>query len=293
MNAAGTALGAPVPLWLVLASAACAVGIALLLAARTLERVGPAYRARFTEAVARQLARSHLYVDPGRLMALNLAIAVAASGAALWLAGSLPAAAAAALASGLLPRIALALVSRRRRHAFRQQLPDLLMLVAGSLRAGLGLAQALGQTAAEIDAPARQEIELMLREQRLGASFDDALAGLERRMPLEETALLCAALRISRETGGNLAETLESLGDSMRRKVAIEGKIRALTAQGRLQGWAMGLLPMLCAALLWLVEPVAMSALFTTRYGLATCAFVLAMQAVGLLFLRRVMRIDV
>jgi tight adherence protein B len=281
------------PLWLVLASAAGAVAIALLLGTRALAHLAPAYRDRFTDAVARQLARAHLYVDPGRLMAMNLATAVAASGLVLWLADSLLAAAAAALATGFVPRLVLAVIRRRRQHAFRQQLPDLLMLAAGSLRAGLGLAQALGQTAAEIDPPARQEIELMLREQRLGASFDDALAGLERRMPLEETALLCAALRISRETGGNLAETLESLGDAMRRKVAIEGKIRALTAQGRLQGWAMGLLPMLCAALLWLVEPVAMAALFTTWYGLATCGFVLVMQAIGLHFLRRVMRIDV
>ena len=167
------------------------------------------------------------------------------------------------------------------------------MLTAGGLRAGLGLSQALGQTAAEIDAPARQEIELMQREQRLGASFEQALAGLERRMPLEETALLCAALRISRDTGGNLAETLEALGDAMRRKVAIEGKIRALTAQGRLQGWAMGLLPLLCALLLWLVEPAAMSTLVTTWYGLATCAVIAVMQLLGLYFLRRVMRIDV
>ena len=133
----------------------------------------------------------------------------------------------------------------------------------------------------------------MLREQRLGASFDEALTGLERRMPLEETALMCAALRISRETGGNLAETLESLADAIRRKVTIEQKIRALTAQGRLQAWAMGLLPLLCAGLLWLVEPVAMRALFTTWYGLAVCGVVAVMQLLGLYFLRRVMRIDV
>lgn len=133
----------------------------------------------------------------------------------------------------------------------------------------------------------------MLREQRLGATFDEALAGLERRMPLEETALLCAALRISRDTGGNLAETLEALGEAIRRKVTVESKIRALTAQGRLQAIAMTLLPVLCGLLLSLVEPDAMAALFTTWYGRTACAFVLAMQLVGAWFLRRVMRIDV
>jgi len=263
------------------------------LVARALARLVPVYRARFADSVSRQLARAHLFVDPARLLTLNLAVSAGATALALWLTGSVIAAAIAAVATGMLPRLTLVVLRRRRLNAFRQQLSDLLMLTAGGLRAGLSLGQALGQTAAEIDAPARQEVELMLREQRLGATFEQALAGLERRMPLEETALMCAALRISRETGGNLAETLEALGDAMRRKVAIEGKIRALTAQGRLQGWAMGMLPLLCALLLWLIEPVAMSALVTTWYGLATCAVIAVMQLLGLYFLRRVMRIDV
>lgn len=273
------------------AAGAAAIGFYLVLV--TVGRLAPAYRARFDASVSRQLARAYLYVSPRRLLALNLGTAATAALIALLLGGGVPGAALAALASGLLPRFLLGWLRRRRAHAFRLQLSDLMMLAAGGMRAGLGLTQALGQTAAEMDAPARQEIDLMLREQRLGASFEEALAGLERRMPMEETALLCAAMRISRATGGNLAETLESLGDAMRRKVAIEGKIRALTAQGRLQGWAMGLLPVLCAGLLWLVEPTAMSALFTTGYGLATCAVIVVMQLLGLYFMRRVMRIDV
>lgn len=280
-------------LWQVVMPAALAAAIGFYLVFVTVGRLAPAYRTRFDATVSRQLARAHLYVDPGRLLALNLGMAAGCALLALFLGFGLIGAALAAIASGLLPRFLLAWVRHRRAQAFRQQLSDLMMLAAGGMRAGLGLVQALAQTAAEMEAPARQEIELMLREQRLGASFDDALTGLERRMPLEETALLCAAVRISRATGGNLAETLESLGDAMRRKVAIEGKIRALTAQGRLQGWAMGLLPLLCAALLWLVEPVAMSTLFTTWYGLGTCAVVLVMQLLGLYFMRRVMRIDV
>lgn len=277
----------------VMVPAALAAAIGFYLTFAAIGRLAPEYRARFDDAVARQLTRAHLYVQPGRLFVLNLGTAVAAALIA-WLAGGgVVLAAAAAIASGLLPALLLGLLRRRRLHAFRHQLSDLMMLTAGGMRAGLSLPQALGQSAAEMEAPARQEIELMLREQRLGASFDLALAGLERRMPLEETMLLGAAMRISRETGGNLAETLETLGDAMRRKLAIEGKIRALTAQGRLQGWAMGLLPLLCGALLGLIEPTAMAALFTTWYGLATCAFVLVMQLLGLYFLRRVTRIEV
>lgn len=280
------------PPWMILcAGVAGAIGFHLMLV--SIARVAPAYRLRFVDSVSRQLAGAFLYVEPMRLLALNAGVAAGSALLGLWFTGSIVVGAAAALLSGALPRLTLAFIRRRRVQAFRQQLSDLMMLTAGGLRAGLGLSQALSQTCAEMDAPARQEVELMLREQRLGSSFDDALTGLDRRMPLEETALMCAALRISRETGGNLAETLESLADAIRRKVSIEGKIRALTAQGRLQAWAMGMLPVLCAVLLWLVEPVAMHALFTTWYGLSVCAFVAVMQMLGLYFLRRVMRIDV
>lgn len=278
--------------WAVI-SAGMAGAIAFHFILKTIFSLVPAYRARFSDGVSRQLAGAFVYVEPARLLALNLGFAVAASLTGLILGGSLAVAALAAVVSGVLPRAVLAVIRRRRIAAFRGQLSDLLMLTAGGLRAGLGLAQSFGQTAAEFEAPARQEIELMLREQRLGATFEQALSGLERRMPLEETSLLCAALRISRETGGNLAETLEALGDAIRRKVTIEGKIRALTAQGRLQAWAMGLLPILCGVLLWFVEPDAMRALFTTWYGLAACGFMTVMQLLGVYFLRRVMRIDV
>ena len=280
------------PIW-VTVSAGIAGAVAFWMTMTTVVRLARHYRDRFTHGVSRQLTSAFLYVSVGRLLALNLAIAVLAALSGLVLGGNALVAAGAALVSGLLPRGVLWWIRRQRIAAFRAQLSDLLMLTAGGLRSGVSLSQAFGQTASEIGAPARQEVELMLREQRLGATFEQALAGLERRMPLEETALLCAALRISRESGGNLAETLESLGDAIRRKVTVEGKIRALTAQGRLQAIAMALLPVLCGVLLAVVEPDAMGALFTTWYGLAACAFVLTMQLLGAWFLRRVMRIDV
>lgn len=278
---------------MIILCAGMSASIAFLLVFRALRRLMPAYGERFADGVGRQLATAFVHIDPQRLLALNLGVALLTALAGLAIGGGLLAAIVGALVCGLLPRLSLRWVAHRRREAFRAQLSDLLMLTAGSLRAGVSLPQAFGQTAAEIGAPARQEITLMQREQRLGASFDEALAGLERRMPLEETALLCAALRISRDTGGNLAETLESLGDAIRRKVALEGKIRALTAQGRLQAIAMTLLPVLCGLLLALIETQAMAALFTTWYGRAVCAGVLAMQLTGAWFLRRVMRIDI
>ena len=275
-----------------IAAGMAAVAAAVLLA-RAFGFLWPKYQRRFLHGVARQLQRAHIYVDASRLLALNVGLAAAATGLAYMLSGALVLTVAVALACGCLPRVLLWWLRHRRVGALRLQLPDMAMLLAGGLRAGMSLNQAIAQAAAEMPVPLRQELELMLREQRLGASFETALAGLERRIPLEETTLLCAALRISRQTGGNLADTLEALAQSLRRKIALEGKIRSLTAQGRLQGWAMGLLPLLCGLALAVIEPEGMSLLLTTPLGWATCSVLVLMQGVGLHCLRRVVRIDV
>lgn len=260
---------------------------------RALSRLLPRYRARFRERVDLQLGRAHLFIDASRLLLLNLATALAASVAVGWLAHSALVALLCALCTGLAPRITLAWVSRRRLSRLRGQLPDVMLLTAAALRAGAGLSAALAQVAAEVEVPARQELEMMLREQRLGASFAEALSGLERRIAIDDVTLFVAALRISHLTGGDLADTLERLASSMRVKLALEGKVRALTAQGKLQGWVMGLLPAGLALLLMRIEPQAMSALFETRAGLAVVAFVVVMQAIGVWFIRRIVAVEV
>lgn len=100
-------------------------------------------------------------------------------------------------------------------------------------------------------------------------------------MNLEEMRMPSAALRIAHDTGGNLAETLEALAQTTRRKLALENKIRALTSQGRLQGWIMGLLPLVLAFVLFQIDPQSMSGLFTTMPGLAVCIVVTVLQGLG------------
>lgn len=280
-------------LWLVLF--AVFAGAAALLALGTLlgRRFARQHRERFERAIGVRMRESFLFVDTARLFVLQHLATAAAALAAWVLTGHWQPALLVALAAGALPSLLLRRLRRRRIEAFRQQMPDLLMLVAGGLRAGSGLGQALAQAAAEIELPARQEIGLLLREQRLGVALDEALGGLARRMPIEETTLFASALRIGAESGGSMAATLESLAEAMRRKLAIEGKIRALTAQGRLQAWVMGTLPAVLAALLFLVEPVAMRALVDTWQGWAVSATVIALQAAGVAMIRRIVAIDV
>ena len=265
----------------------------LLLFVRFGARFASRHRERFERGVGARMREAFLFVDTARLLAAQHLLTFCVAVAAWWATGAWHAALGIALAAALLPRLALAQLRRRRMEAFRQQMPDALMLVAGGLRSGSGLTQALAQAAGELPAPARHEFGLLLREQRLGVSLDDALASFGRRMPIEESVLFASALRIGSAVGGSMAATLESLAASMRHKLSIEGKIRALTAQGRLQAWGTGALPSLLAAALFAIEPVAMRALVTTWQGWIVCGTVALLQLAGGLAIRRIVAIDV
>jgi tight adherence protein B len=251
------------------------------------------YRADFSSNARTTLEQMFLFIDTRRLWTLNAAVILAAGVLTWFLTDNLVAVAVLCVVGYFLPRLLFAFFKRRRLRTLRDQMPDAIMLVAGALRAGASLPGALTQMVAEVQPPISQEFELFLREQRIGVSFEDALESFEARVPVEEAALLSAALRVSRETGGNLAETLERLAATLREKLSIEGKIRALTAQGKLQGVVVGLLPIVLMAVLFHMEPEAMSPLFHSWYGWATLGFIAVLEFIGALIIRKIISIDV
>lgn len=265
-------------------------GVAIAIALR--ER-GGRWVARFDTELAAGLRQSFVYIDPGRLLRANLLAAAALGAAVASLGGVALAVPLAVAAAGATPGLVLAWLRRRRVAALSVQWPDAVMLVAGALRAGSSLPQAIAQSARELPAPGGRELDLVVREQRLGVGLDAALAGLERRVPLEEVTLFVAALRIAQDSGGNLAETLERLAETLRRKAAVEGRIDALTAQGRLQGWVMAAMPVAVGGALFAIDPDAMRPLISTWQGLGVCALVAALLALGLHAIRRIVDIDV
>ncbi len=277
----------------VMGAAGVTVALLTVLITVSIAALSSRYRREFDRRVGLQLGHAHLFIDTRRVMAASVAMSATAALAGGWVSGSAVTAFVLALATGLAPRLALEWLRRRRTDRFRQQLPDVMLLTAGALQAGASLPQALARVAAELQAPARQELDLVMREQRLGALFDDALIGLQRRMPVAELSLMIAACRISHHTGGNLAETLERLAASVRARIALEGKIRALTAQGRLQARVMSMLPALLAFVLFQMDPQAMRPLLEHALGWGVVAFVLVMQALGSWSIRRIVAIDV
>lgn len=191
------------------------------------------------------------------------------------------------------PHVGLKVLYQRRLRKIEQQLPDALSMLSGSLKAGSSLTIALDQLVYDSPPPISQEFSLMVRERKLGVDVDVALGNMERRIPLEDFTILLSAIRISREVGGNLSETLDVVADTLRKKLAMEGKIASLTAQGKLQGLVMSCLPLMLMLVLFKLEPAAMSMLFHTKLGWAVLALVLVMELLGYLSIRKITRIDV
>lgn len=281
--------------WLIAAGTALllSVALALLALASGSASAGTRYHRRFTGNVGRRLNELLLFVDAQRLFQVNLLLALVVPATVWLLLGSWLLALFSLVGLGMLPNLLLIRLARRRRMRFVEQLPDALLLVAGAIRAGASLPLALRQMAQELPPPGGQEFDLMLREQRLGVTLDEALGSLERRMGGDDLRLFTAAARIAGDSGGNLAETLERLADTIRRKLTVEGKIRALTAQGRLQGWIMSLLPLAVAAALFAIEPKDMEPLLTTWQGWLVCGVIAVLELAGLVFIRRIMDIDI
>jgi tight adherence protein B len=176
---------------------------------------------------------------------------------------------------------------------FMIQLPDGLAMLSGSMQAGASLNMALEGLVKEQPAPMSQEFELLMREQRIGVDLDEGLQHMETRIQNSDFSMVVTAMLISREVGGNLAEVLDTLADTLRRKLAMEDKVTSLTAQGKMQGIVMSLLPLLLGGLLMFIEPEAMGKMFTTVPGYFTIGFVVVWEAIGFMFINRITSIDI
>jgi tight adherence protein B len=244
------------------------------------------WRSSFTERARLSLEDMFLFVDPRSLFRINLAI-FSLLPAFVWLVTGAPILALLALLAGFaMPRITWGVMRRRRLDKLVLQLPDGLAMMAGSLRAGASLQSALDNVVQDCPAPLSQEFSLLLREQRLGLALEDSLRGMAQRLKSEEIDLFVSAVSIAREVGGGLSETLDRLASSLRTKLAMEGRIRALTSQGKLQGVIVGLLPVFLAAVFYVMDPVAMRPLFTTLYGWGVMGALCVMLMLGALFIR-------
>jgi tight adherence protein B len=251
------------------------------------------YKETFTSQANVKLRELFLFIDPSRLYALNFVLLVL-GGCVVWVVtGSFVLVLPVVFVLSLIPRFVLQRMRQSRLDKFEQQLPDALLMLASGMRAGASLTIATQQLVREAEAPIAQEFELMLREQRLGVALDPALENLLTRVPLQSLSLVVAAMRIANETGGGLAEALDRAAQTLRSKMAMEGKIKALTAQGKMQAWVVGMLPISLIYVLSKMEPGAVEKLWTTPIGYGTLAAIAILEFFGIVLIRKIVAVDV
>jgi tight adherence protein B len=191
------------------------------------------------------------------------------------------------------PWVFLTVRQSRRENAFAAQLPDILQLLAGSLRAGYSLPQAMDTVVREARAPIGSEFNRALTESRLGVPPEDALEAISRRTRSRDFAWIVMAIRIQRDVGGNLAELLTTVADTLRERQRLRRHVSALSAEGRLSGIILASLPVVFSLYLLMVEPEYLRPLFTTPLGLLLILFGTLMLVVGGIWMARVVKVRV
>jgi tight adherence protein B len=181
----------------------------------------------------------------------------------------------------------------RRLRAFNGQLPDVLDHLQGSLRAGYGLLQSVEWVSRQMPNPAGMEFDRVVREVQLGRNILDALDSMVRRIPSDDLALIVTAVKIQYEVGGSLAEILEIVAHTIRERVRIQREISVLTAQQRISGYVLMVLPIGMAIFLFVVNPSYIMPMFEPGPILCIPIGTVILMVVGFLIMRRIIDIEV
>lgn len=198
-----------------------------------------------------------------------------------------------AFAGYLLPLLLIKSEVDKRRKAFASQILDMLETVSNGLKAGLSFVQAIEAAAEQIPDPMRQELYYVLRQNSLGVNLDDALLKMGGRMKNDNFSLVVSAVTVTRQLGGNLPEIFKTIGETLREREMMEGKIVALTSQGRMQASLMGAMPFLLMIGIYFLDQKTIMPLFTTPIGWMLLTVMLVLNTVGFIVIKKIVDIDI
>lgn len=243
--------------------------------------------------LATQLAQADLKITVGEFMVATIMLIVAFGAAAyLWRRDILVTTGACVLGF-FAPRIYIGMSRGRRLKAFNNQLGDSINLLVNSLRAGYSVMQAMEAIAEEMGPPISEEFGRVVQEVQFGITLEQALGHMLRRVTSDDLDMLITAINVQREVGGNLAEVLDSISHTIRERVRIKGEMKSLTAQSRVSGYMVSLVPVVLAVFIYLINKDFMSLLFTNTCGWIMIGAAVLGIALGFMIISKMMQIDV
>jgi tight adherence protein B len=192
-----------------------------------------------------------------------------------------------------LPMMLVKYYRKRRIKKFNVQLVDALQAMANAFKAGLTFPQAIEHVAREAQAPLSQEFGLFVKEVKLGVPLEEALINMGKRVGSDDLELVVVATNIARQLGGNMAEMFETISTVIRERFRLEGKIDALTSQGKLQGWIVAAMPATLGMVLNYMRPDLMEPMMDHIFGYILVTLIAVMEALGIWIIRRIVTIDI
>jgi tight adherence protein B len=257
-----------------------------------LRRTYQRYQERYVASAISDLSDMFLFIDSRQMLILN-ACSVLLLGMTAYVVVN-PFAAALAAGSGFFfPRILVAFYRHRRIRKFNAQLVDALQSMASALRAGLTFAQSVEHVSKEAAPPLTQEFGLLIKEVKFGVSMDQALVNLAQRVGSEDLELVVVSTNISRALGGNMAEMFETISGTIRERFRLEGKIDAMTSQGKLQGWVVAAMPLVLGLVLNYLRPDLIGPMLGHLFGYVLVAAIVVLETLGILWIRRIVQVDI
>lgn len=193
-----------------------------------------------------------------------------------------------ALAGILMGLALLGLRIRRRRKKFTNQLGDMLTMVANALRAGFSFMQAFELIAREMDAPMGREVQLVVNEVNLGNTLESALDNMQRRVASPDFELVVTAVLIQRQVGGDLASILDTISETIAERVRMRREVMTLTAQGRLSGIVLAILPFAMAGILTFIKPDYLKPLLEDELGRIIIGVAIVSELIGIFFIKKI-----
>lgn len=263
----------------------------LLILLGNLGRLFP--RRTYFERMQKQLVQAHIFFRAEEFFGLSLVVSLATFLLIFLLMGNMLPALLLGIIAYMLPGFYVKTKKKKRSKNLNRQLPEALGIIANGLRAGYSFPQAMDVVSREMVPPISEEFGRIIRENRLGKPMEEVLREFSERADDEDIDIFITALIIQKQVGGNLAEVLNKIEHTIRERVRIKGEITTLTAQQKLSGVILVLLPIAVAFVIFLISPDYISLLFQELIGWILVGIAIVLMIIGIIIITKIVNIEV
>lgn len=247
----------------------------------------------YKKTIQKQLNRAHILLKAEEYIAICVTLFIFLAAIAYMFSRSLLYSIALGIIGWLMPMFIVKKKTSNRIKFLNNQLSDAIVLISNSLKAGYSFFQAVDVVSTEMTGPIAEEFGLLQKEISFGASTEKALENMVNRVGSDDLELVITAVLIQRQVGGNLAEVLDNISSTIRERIKIKGEVKTITAQGRMSGLIISILPVALGFIIYLINPEHIGLLFTNPLGITILVFSAIMELIGIYFVRKIVNIEV